>query len=130
MEAHALVVRSCTPEVTFPFLVLLVSGGHCQIAVARDVSDFVLLGESIDDAPGEAFDKIARRLKINNMEEFRGVSGGAAIERLAKQGDPMSIQIPPPMTRHPNCDFSFSGELYFGMYGDNYTDHSTNCDEI
>ncbi|OQR80307.1 putative tRNA threonylcarbamoyladenosine biosynthesis protein Osgepl1-like [Tropilaelaps mercedesae] len=111
MEAHALVIRSSSP-VKFPFLVLLVSGGHCQVAVVQDVFDFILLGTSCDDAPGEAFDKIARRLKINNMDQYRTLSGGAAIERLARRGDPTAIRLPPPMMRNANCDFSFSGLKY------------------
>ncbi|XP_022667083.1 probable tRNA N6-adenosine threonylcarbamoyltransferase, mitochondrial [Varroa destructor] len=111
MEAHALVVRSCMP-VKFPFLVLLVSGGHCQIAVVQGVSDFVLLGSTCDDAPGEAFDKAARRLKLSNMDEYRALSGGAAIERLARHGDPMAIEFTSPMTKRPDCDFSFSGLKY------------------
>lgn len=114
MEAHALVARSCMP-VKFPFLVLLVSGGHCQIAVVRDVSDFVLLGSTCDDAPGEAFDKAARRLKLSNMDEYRALSGGAAIERLARHGDPMAIEFTSPMTKRPDCDFSFSGALFTQM---------------
>lgn len=58
MEAHALTSRMHDPNVKFPFLVLLISGGHCLLAVAQGVNDFLLMGESMDDAPGEAFDKV------------------------------------------------------------------------
>lgn len=58
MEAHALTARMLDNSIEFPFLVLLISGGHCLLAVAEDVDKFLLLGESIDDAPGEAFDKV------------------------------------------------------------------------
>lgn len=57
MEAHALTIRM-VENIEFPFLVLLISGGHCLLAIARNVSDFILLGETLDDAPGEAFDKV------------------------------------------------------------------------
>uniref|UniRef100_V5H8L1 N(6)-L-threonylcarbamoyladenine synthase n=1 Tax=Ixodes ricinus TaxID=34613 RepID=V5H8L1_IXORI len=75
MEAHALAVR-LVQRVDFPYLVLLVSGGHCQLAVVRDIDDFLLLGQTMDDAPGETFDKVARRLKLTNLPECRGLSGG------------------------------------------------------
>lgn len=58
MQAHALIARMFDTSIEFPFLVLLISGGHCLLAIARDVDDFVLLGESLNDAPGEAFDKV------------------------------------------------------------------------
>lgn len=111
MEAHALVVRSCS-RVEFPYLVLLVSGGHCQIAVAKGVSEFVLLGKTIDNSPGEAFDKIARRLKLSNIDELKHLSGGAAIERMARNGDPTAVNITSPMTQSPNCDTSFAGDIF------------------
>ncbi|KAF7278063.1 hypothetical protein GWI33_008832 [Rhynchophorus ferrugineus] len=80
MEAHALTARMFDKSIEFPFLVLLISGGHCLLAVANSVDEFLLLGESIDDAPGEAFDKMARRLKIKNLPQYSTLSGGAAIE--------------------------------------------------
>lgn len=58
MQAHALTARMLDSTIEFPFLVLLISGGHCLLAVARDVDDFLLLGQSLNDAPGEAFDKV------------------------------------------------------------------------
>lgn len=63
MEAHALTARMHDKSVQFPFVVLLISGGHCLVAIARKVDDFLLLGESIDDAPGEAYDKVPIPLK-------------------------------------------------------------------
>ncbi|XP_046543221.1 probable tRNA N6-adenosine threonylcarbamoyltransferase, mitochondrial isoform X2 [Haliotis rubra] len=108
MQAHALTARM-TDRVDFPFLVLLISGGHCLLTVARDVADFVLLGESLDDAPGEAFDKIARQLNLKNLPQFTSVSGGVAIETMASQGDPKSFDLPLMLTQVRTCDFSFSG---------------------
>ncbi|XP_014664386.1 PREDICTED: probable tRNA N6-adenosine threonylcarbamoyltransferase, mitochondrial isoform X2 [Priapulus caudatus] len=75
MQAHALTVRM-VDRVAFPFLVFLLSGGHCLLAIVKDVEDFMLLGESIDTSPGEAYDKVARRLKLKNLPECDGMSGG------------------------------------------------------
>ncbi|KAH6935013.1 hypothetical protein HPB50_002962 [Hyalomma asiaticum] len=96
-------------QVKFPYLVLLVSGGHCQLAVVRAIDDFVLLGQTIDDAPGEALDKVARRLKLHNLPECHLISGGAAIELLARGANPDAFQFPEPMLDYRSCDFSFSG---------------------
>lgn len=93
MEAHALVVRM-TELVNFPFLVLLASGGHCQIAVVKEVDKFLLLGNCLDNPPGEALDKIARRLKLKNLPECSSMYGGEAIEYLAKSGNPNAYDIP------------------------------------
>lgn len=108
MEAHATAVR-LQHRVEFPYLVLLVSGGHCQLAVVRAIDDFVLLGQTIDDAPGEALDKVARRLKLHNLPECHLISGGAAIELLARGANPDAFQFPEPMMDYRSCDFSFSG---------------------
>ncbi|XP_012261200.2 tRNA N6-adenosine threonylcarbamoyltransferase, mitochondrial [Athalia rosae] len=109
MEAHALTIRM-TEKVDFPFLVLLISGGHCLIALAESIDHFLLLGSSMDDAPGEAFDKIARRLKLRNIPEFANLSGGAALEKAASKGtDPNRFQFMIPMTRLQDCNFSVSG---------------------
>lgn len=70
MEAHALMGMLADASLRFPFLVLLLSGGHAQIALVHDASHFYLLGSSIDDAPGETFDKIARRLKLRNLGQL------------------------------------------------------------
>ncbi|XP_011550874.3 tRNA N6-adenosine threonylcarbamoyltransferase, mitochondrial [Plutella xylostella] len=109
MEAHALVARMYE-DIQFPFLVLLISGGHCLLAVAKDVEDFLLLGQSLDDAPGEAFDKVARRMKLRNIPEYSHLAGGRAIELAARKAkDTHSFQLPPPLVRSRDCNFSFSG---------------------
>lgn len=113
MEAHALIGMLSHPELKFPFLVLLLSGGHAQIALVKDVNQFFLLGASLDDAPGETFDKIARRLKLRNLgHPFDEISGGAAIELMAKTGDPLKFYNTNtfiPLQKERSCDFSFSG---------------------
>lgn len=108
MEAHALVVRM-TELVNFPFLVLLASGGHCQIAVVKEVDKFLLLGKCLDNPPGEALDKIARRLKLKNLPECSSMYGGEAIEYLAKNGNPNAYDFTLPLYKFRSCDFSFSG---------------------
>ncbi|XP_072179144.1 tRNA N6-adenosine threonylcarbamoyltransferase, mitochondrial-like [Diadema setosum] len=109
MEAHALTVRM-VESVEFPFLVLLVSGGNCILAVARGVGDFLVLGTTWDDAPGEAFDKIARRLKLQHHPDCLGLSGGQAVEKMAEGGDyRLLMERSIPMSRHRDCNFSFSG---------------------
>nr|XP_021499785.1 probable tRNA N6-adenosine threonylcarbamoyltransferase, mitochondrial isoform X1 [Meriones unguiculatus]XP_021499787.1 probable tRNA N6-adenosine threonylcarbamoyltransferase, mitochondrial isoform X1 [Meriones unguiculatus]XP_021499788.1 probable tRNA N6-adenosine threonylcarbamoyltransferase, mitochondrial isoform X1 [Meriones unguiculatus] len=108
MEAHALTIR-LTNKVEFPFLVLLISGGHCLLALARGVSDFLLLGKSLDIAPGEMLDKVARRLSLIKHPECSTMSGGKAIEYLAKQGNSSHFTINPPMQNAKNCSFSFTG---------------------
>jgi N6-L-threonylcarbamoyladenine synthase len=101
LEGHALTVR-LTEEVTFPYLLLLVSGGHCQLLTVHGPGDFVRLGTTIDDAVGECFDKTAKLLGL-------GFPGGPAVERAAQGGDPRRFALPRPMWRKPGCDFSFSG---------------------
>ena len=101
LEGHALSVR-LTEEVTFPYLLLLVSGGHCQLLTVRGPGDFARLGSTIDDAVGECFDKTAKLLNL-------GFPGGPAVEKAAHGGDPQRFQLPRPMWRKPGCDFSFSG---------------------
>jgi N6-L-threonylcarbamoyladenine synthase len=101
LEGHALSVR-LTEEVTFPYLLLLVSGGHCQLLTVRGPGDFTRLGTTIDDAVGECFDKTAKLLNL-------GFPGGPAVEKAAHGGDPQRFQLPRPMWRKPGCDFSFSG---------------------
>lgn len=110
MEAHATMVRLSQPTVQFPFLCLLASGGHCLLAYVRDAGDYRLLGESLDDAPGEAFDKIARRLRLRQLPEFEWMSGGQAIEEAARQAtDAERFAFPLPLARQRNCQFSFAG---------------------
>ena len=101
LEGHALSVRLTEP-VDFPYLLLLVSGGHCQLLTVRGPGDFSRLGTTIDDAVGECFDKTAKLLGL-------GFPGGPAVERMAKEGDPLRFPLPRPMWRKPGCDFSFSG---------------------
>ncbi|KAJ8024495.1 putative tRNA N6-adenosine threonylcarbamoyltransferase, mitochondrial [Holothuria leucospilota] len=108
MEAHALTVRMIDKSISFPYLVLLVSGGHCILAVAKGVGDFIILGETRDSAPGEAFDKIARRLKLQHHPKCKNMGGGQAMETLAKEGD-IHILDGKHMFRmkSKDCDFSF-----------------------
>ncbi|XP_036401673.1 probable tRNA N6-adenosine threonylcarbamoyltransferase, mitochondrial [Megalops cyprinoides] len=108
MEAHALTVRMIQP-VPFPFLVLLISGGHCLLAVARDVDDFLLLGQSMDEAPGDTLDKVARRLSLIKHPKCSMLSGGQAIELLAKEGNRLNFSFKTPMGQYFDCNFSFAG---------------------
>lgn len=101
LEGHALSAR-LTEDVAFPYLLLLVSGGHCQLLTVRGPGDFTRLGTTIDDAVGECFDKTAKLLGL-------GFPGGPAVEQAAKTGDPARLTLPRPMWRKPGCDFSFSG---------------------
>nr|XP_033802506.1 probable tRNA N6-adenosine threonylcarbamoyltransferase, mitochondrial isoform X2 [Geotrypetes seraphini] len=109
MEAHALTIRLTNP-VEFPFLVLLISGGHCMLVVARGVSDYLMLGQSLDEAPGDTLDKAARRLYLVRHPECSTMSGGQAIEHLAQHGSRLHTEgFNLPMAHYPDCNFSFSG---------------------
>ncbi|EEB11567.1 conserved hypothetical protein [Pediculus humanus corporis] len=111
MEAHALTVR-IIDEVKFPFLVFLLSGGHCILALANSVRKFYKLGDSNDNSPGQVFDKIARRAKLINLNELKGLVGGAAIEKAAKTGNPTAIPFSQTTLKsQKNCNFSFSGYI-------------------
>ena len=101
LEGHALSVR-LTEDVSFPYLLLLVSGGHCQLLAVRGPGDYTRLGTTIDDAVGECFDKTAKLLDL-------GFPGGPAVERAAMGGDAQRFNLPRPMWKKPGCDFSFSG---------------------
>ena len=101
LEAHALTAR-LTDDVPFPYLLLLVSGGHCQLLAVEGVGKYKRLGTTIDDAVGEAFDKTAKMLGL-------GYPGGPAVERTAQSGDPSRFELPRPMKGREGCDFSFSG---------------------
>ena len=101
LEGHALSAR-LTDDVPFPFLLLLVSGGHCQLLIVEGVGRYRRLGTTIDDAAGEAFDKGAKLLGL-------GFPGGPAIERTAQSGDAARYALPRPLKGRPGCDFSFSG---------------------
>lgn len=108
LEAHVLIARMLAEQqgtpAKFPFLTLLVSGGHCQLLMAYDVADYEVLGGTLDDALGEAYDKTARLLGLQV-----GGGGGPALERLARNGDRFSIPFPVPMAKRPDCNFSFAG---------------------
>ena len=101
LEAHALTAR-LTDDVAFPYLLLLISGGHCQLLIVEGVGRHVLLGTTMDDAIGEAFDKTAKLLGL-------GFPGGPAVEAAARDGDPARFPLPRPLKGRAGCDFSFSG---------------------
>lgn len=102
MEAHLLAPMLEEKAPDYPFLALLVSGGHTQIMQVDGPGQYALLGESLDDAAGEAFDKTAKLLGL-------GYPGGPAISLLAESGNPSRFRFPRPMTERPGLDFSFSG---------------------
>lgn len=102
LEAHALTARLTEPDLAFPYLLLLVSGGHCQLLMVHGVGRYRRLGTTLDDALGEAYDKAAKMLGL-------GYPGGPAIEAKARAGDPSAYGFPRPMAGKANCHFSFSG---------------------
>ena len=102
LEGHLLSPLLADDPPAFPFIALLVSGGHTQLMRVDGVGRYVLLGETVDDAAGEAFDKSAKLLGL-------GYPGGPAISRLAEFGNPLAYQLPRPMLHSKNLDFSFSG---------------------
>ena len=120
MEAHALVARvpeligekanetnetnDASPRAPFPFLALLVSGGHNQLILATAIGEYRVLGGALDDALGEAYDKTARLLGLDV-----GGGGGPALEALAKRGDPKAYRFPVPLRKRKDCDFSYAG---------------------
>lgn len=101
LEAHALTAR-LTDGLQFPYLLLLVSGGHSQFVLVRGVGQYERWGTTIDDALGEAFDKVAKLLGL-------GVPGGPEVEKLASAGDPRRFDFPRPLLNQDRLDFSFSG---------------------
>ena len=108
MEGHLLAPMLEEESPSFPFIALLVSGGHTQLIKVNQVGDYQLLGESLDDAAGEAFDKTAKLLQL-------GYPGGPALAKFAEQGDPKRFTFPRPMTNRPGLDFSFSGLKTFAL---------------
>jgi N6-L-threonylcarbamoyladenine synthase len=102
LEGHALSPRLADPDLPFPYLLLLVSGGHCQLLEVRGVGDYRRLATTIDDAAGEAFDKAAKLLGL-------GYPGGPAIEQLATKGDPAAVLLPRPLVGSGEPHFSFAG---------------------
>ena len=106
LEAHVFMARLAAgaAAVPFPFLTLLTSGGHCQLLLTRGVGQHVVLGSTLDDALGEAFDKVARLLELPI-----GGGGGPALEKLARDGNRTGVALPIPMRSKKNLDFSFAG---------------------
>ena len=102
LEGHALSPRLVNPELAFPYLLLLVSGGHCQILRVEGVGQYRRLATTIDDAAGEAFDKTAKILGL-------GYPGGPKVEVLAREGDPQAVPLPRPLIRSTEPHFSFAG---------------------
>jgi N6-L-threonylcarbamoyladenine synthase len=102
LEGHALSPRLVDPDLCFPYLLLLVSGGHCQLLEVRGVGDYRRLATTIDDAAGEAYDKSAKLLGLD-------YPGGPAIEQLAKSGDPTAVPLPRPLAGSSEPHFSFAG---------------------
>lgn len=128
MEGHLLapMLEENPPE--FPFIALLVSGGHTQLISVTDIGQYQLIGESIDDAAGEAFDKTAKLLGLD-------YPGGAKLSKLAEQGDTSRFHFPRPMTDRPGLDFSFSGlktatanTIYQNINANNTIDTQTKAD--
>ena len=108
MEGHLLAPMLEADSPKFPFVALLVSGGHTMLVRVEGIGRYELLGESLDDAAGEAFDKTAKLLGL-------GYPGGPAVAKLAEQGDSERFRFPRPMTDRPGLDFSFSGLKTFTL---------------
>ena len=102
LEAHLMAPFLSKGDISFPFLTLLVSGGHSLIIDVEAFNKYKILGQSRDDAVGEAFDKVAKLIGL-------GYPGGPEIEKISKNGDPKKFDFPQPMLHSPNYDFSFSG---------------------
>ena len=102
MRGHALSARLCDPSLEFPYLLLLVSGGHCQLLLVEGAGRYKRLATTIDDALGEAYDKTAKLLGL-------GYPGGPAVERLAAEGDPSAVPLPRPLLGSAEPHFSFAG---------------------
>jgi len=108
MEGHLLAPMLERPAPRFPFIALLVSGGHSMLVQVDGIGVYRILGDTLDDAVGEAFDKTAKLLGL-------GYPGGPALAKLAEQGDPARFRFPRPMTDRPGLDFSFSGLKTFAL---------------
>jgi N6-L-threonylcarbamoyladenine synthase len=102
LEGHALSPRLSDPDLAFPYLLLLVSGGHCQLLLVEGVGAYRRLATTIDDAAGEAFDKTAKLLGL-------GFPGGPAVERAAALGNPRAVPLPRPLKGAAEPHFSFAG---------------------
>jgi len=113
IEAHATSAALVAPEAPWPAVALVVSGGHTSLYLVRDFLDIELLGQTVDDAAGEAFDKVAAMLEL-------GYPGGPIIDRLSQEGDPRAIRFPRPGLRSGHLNFSFSGlktAVLYHLYG-------------
>eukprot|EP00339_Tiarina_fusa_P009737 CAMPEP_0117007360 /NCGR_PEP_ID=MMETSP0472-20121206/7265_1 /TAXON_ID=693140 ORGANISM="Tiarina fusus, Strain LIS" /NCGR_SAMPLE_ID=MMETSP0472 /ASSEMBLY_ACC=CAM_ASM_000603 /LENGTH=451 /DNA_ID=CAMNT_0004709101 /DNA_START=214 /DNA_END=1569 /DNA_ORIENTATION=- len=104
LEAHVLMARLEQPDLEFPFLALLVSGGHCQIMKCLGVGQYSIIGGTLDDSLGEAYDKTARLLGLPV-----GGGGGPAVEKLALEGNSTSVPLTIPLQKRKDCDFSYAG---------------------
>lgn len=102
IEAHALTVRLTDDDIRFPYLLLLVSGGHCQICIVHSCDSFEIIGQTLDDSVGESFDKVAKMLGL-------GYPGGPALEKCAYGGDEKRFDFPKPLCYRGCLDLSFSG---------------------
>ena len=102
LEGHALTIRLINKHIKYPYLLLLVSGGHCQIITVHYLGYYEIMGTTLDDAVGEAFDKVAKMLSLD-------YPGGPKIEKYAKLGDEWSYLLSKPLLHKKNCNFSFSG---------------------
>ena len=123
LEAHLLILQMDNPSPQIPFIALLVSGGHTQLVLVEGLGRYRLLGETLDDAVGEAFDKTAKILGLP-------YPGGPAIEQLAHQGRPGKYEFPRPMAHKPGLDFSFSGlkTYVLNTFSDSPKDEQTKAD--
>lgn len=102
IEAHALTVRLTEKNIEFPYLLLLASGGHCQICIVHSFNNFEVIGQTLDDSVGESFDKVAKMLNL-------GYPGGPIVEKVALNGDDTRFEFPHPLCNKNSLDFSFSG---------------------
>ena len=133
LEGHALVPRlhatsasgdDGATSVEFPYLLMLASGGHCQILLVRGVGNYELIGQTLDDSAGEAFDKVAKMLGL-------GYPGGPIVDSRAQHGNPNAFKFPRPLCDKPGCDFSFSGiktaaRTFLDKISEPYTDEYIN----
>ncbi|VAW80472.1 N(6)-L-threonylcarbamoyladenine synthase [hydrothermal vent metagenome] len=123
MEGHLLAPMLENPAPEFPFVALLVSGGHTLLVEVRGMGQYRILGDTLDDAAGEAFDKTAKLLGLD-------YPGGPVLAKLAVKGDPTRFRFPRPMTNRPGLDFSFSGLKTFALttFQENDKDEQTRAD--
>jgi N6-L-threonylcarbamoyladenine synthase len=123
MEGHLLAPMLESPAPEFPFIALLVSGGHTLLVEVRGIGRYQILGDTLDDAAGEAFDKTAKLLGLD-------YPGGPVLAKLAEKGDPTQFRFPRPMTNRPGLDFSFSGLKTFALttFQENSKDDQTRAD--